>query len=659
MPDSGPVASAPLWRPVAAYAFGIVIAANIDIVLAVVAAGVILAIFPLIRKNSIYMETAKSFLITALFVLAGIGSAYLYERDMPAPLSEDEAIYKCVVTEEPYFKGKTWRCVVDVVQRMDGTKTDDGTKAILYLADTVDFAGFTAGDCFYVNTAFSLPYYNEGYCKYLLRNSICGTGYVSPGNLHYIGHVKGNDINDIAGSYREKIKDWYSAIGFEGDELSVLSALTLGVKTEISDELKEDYSVSGASHVLALSGLHVGLIFLVINLLLYPLSLIPAGKYISWVVMTLLLFAFAVFTGLSPSVIRACFMMSALGFTGIIMRGGTSLNTLFLVALCLLVYNPMYIYNISFLLSFVAVLFILLFRPVVMERIRIKNRALRYIVDLFVISILAQIGVTPIVAYYFGSFSLFGVLSSVIIVPILTVLMYVIVLMLLLSWWSAAVSVLSVIVGYGIGLMNCIVTFFSSLPSSLFTGLQPWTFEIILFYFMAATLIYMVNRVTPLRFRLFLAGVVAFLAVGNLRILDEYGKNEIRLMSDFNGTQCSYQKSFSRYDFNGATDSLIVISSDVWQYGKVAGFGDKVIFKVDTPFYRLPLSDKSYEVDYLWISRGAKGRPSDMDSLFLYKTVILDSSLTPYYYNLYKNIADSLSVPVIDMKKKGRHIIKL
>lgn len=651
MQRAGSIGSAPLWRPVTAYALGIACSANVDIILAVVFTGLTFLISVLLRKVLIYNEMAKSLFLTALFWMAGIGAALLYERTMPSPLPEDEAIYKCRVAESPYFKGKTWRCTVDILERMDSIHTDRGVCALLYMADTVEYSSLKAGDYIYLNAFFSLPHYNDGYKKYLLHNSICGTAYIAPWNIRHIGYMDTGGVMSFADKCRDKVKRWYASIGFTGDELAVLSALTLGVKNDISDDLKEDYSVSGASHVLALSGLHVGLIFLVLNVLLRPLSSMPFGRYISWGLMTLLLLVFAVFTGLSPSVVRACFMMSAFGFTGMIMRGGTSLNTLFLIALCLLVYNPMYIYNVSFLMSFVAVLFILLFQPLIASKIYVKNRIVKYIIDLFVISVIAQIGITPIVASYFGNFSVYGVLSSILIVPLLTVLMYVIIIMLVLFWWPVAVSFLAGLVSKGLALMNGIATFFSSLPAASLSGLEPDFVDIALFYSLAVSVIYYVNKFTPYRLRIMLVTVVAVIAWADYRLYNNIKRKEIVLTSSFSGVTCVYHSSFDKYCFNRMlSDTAFVRNGDMWQYGNYANFGGKSFLLAESPLYGFPVSDKLCEVDYLWLSRGVKGDLQEIEKTYGFKNIILDTSLTPYYYNYYKNYADSMRIPVIDMK---------
>lgn len=104
---------------------------------------------------------------------------------------------------------------------------------------------------------------------------------------------------------REHVVRRYEEWGLDGDVLAVVSALTVGDKSDLTPELKATYSASGASHVLALSGLHIGILAGILTLLLYPLRLFPLGRSLTGVLTVLLLWAFAFLSGLSASVVRA------------------------------------------------------------------------------------------------------------------------------------------------------------------------------------------------------------------------------------------------------------------------------------------------------------------------------------------------------------------
>ena len=158
---------------------------------------------------------------------------------------------------------------------------------------------------------------------------------------------------------RQSMLHRYEHLGFDDDRLAVAIAMTLGDKSRLTNDLREVYSISGASHVLALSGLHIGII--------YALMVLVVGyRRLGWlreVVVILGIWAYAFFTGLSPSVVRAAVMITVYSIVSLANRDRMSLNTLALTAIIMLVWNPLYLYDVGFQMSFMAVLFILLFYP--------------------------------------------------------------------------------------------------------------------------------------------------------------------------------------------------------------------------------------------------------------------------------------------------------
>lgn len=657
---SNPFSSAPLWRPVTAYVVGVVSSAAFTpyLSLVIVAVGVVLAL--LFRRKRILGKITESLLFLALFFAIGMGWAYFRLWSMPAPFSSERTVYECTVVDTPRFKGKTWRCLVDVDGRMDSVAVDNGSRAMLYLYDSLSVAELKAGDRLLVRTSMSLPENNSGYRDYLLRNRICSTGYVPAGEVHFIGNDCDGGLVAFANRCRESVRQWYGEIGFSGDALAVLSALTLGVKDDISDDLREDYSVAGVSHVLALSGLHVGLIFLILNTLFYPLRLLPGGHIVRWGVITVLLFFYAVFTGLSPSVIRACFMMSALGFSQLIGRGKTSLNTLFLIALILLVYDPMYVYNISFLMSFAGVFAILVFYPLLSSKFRVRNTFLRYIIDMLLISSVAQIGVAPIVAWCFGSFSVYGVISSMIIVPLLTVLMYVILLLFVCCWIPQILSFVVVVTGWGLEAMNAVASFFSNLPFASFHGLNPLFVDIVLFYFISVVCLLLLVRVAPLRIRLLLGSAAVWLVLSCIDLYRQRGVERIVFKSAYPVAECRYEKAFDTFAFDSdLSDTTSVSRLGCMQVGRLAYLGGCSIWRIDYPLYYLPVGDANVCFDYLWLCRGVKGSLLDMKDKFTFGNIVIDSSLSDFYEKRFLAEADSLGLGIVNLKRNENHVIDL
>ena len=180
------------------------------------------------------------------------------------------------------------------------------------------YGHFARGDELLVSTRLAPPANNGNpdefdYARYLRRKGYSGTAYVADGHWRKTGHDASRTVSQVALDYRAKVVGLYRSLGFETDELAVLAALTVGDKEELSDDIVETYSVSGASHVLALSGLHIGFLYALLLFVLRPLwRRWRRLKPLLLLLLVLFLVSFAFFTGLSSSVVRSVVMFSLL-----------------------------------------------------------------------------------------------------------------------------------------------------------------------------------------------------------------------------------------------------------------------------------------------------------------------------------------------------------
>ena len=226
----------------------------------------------------------------------------------------------------------------------------------------------------------------------------------------------------------------YHRLGFQGDNLAVLSALTVGDKENLSEDMRETYSIAGASHVLALSGLHIGLLS---TLFLFFFSFLwkrwAAFKPLGFFLVILFLWAFAFLTGLSSSVVRSVIMFSLLVVSRLQSEKLLSLNTLAATAFLMLLYNPLWLFDVGFQLSFVAVVSILLIQPKLYSLLSVRRCIPRYVWGLLTVSVAAQIGTAPLVIFYFSRFSTHFLLTNLWVIPMVTLILYSAVLMLILT----------------------------------------------------------------------------------------------------------------------------------------------------------------------------------------------------------------------------------
>ncbi len=210
--------------------------------------------------------------------------------------------------------------------------------------------------------------------------------------------------------------------GLGGQEYAVVAAMAFGDKSAIAKNTRETYSVSGASHVLALSGLHLSIIYMLLTFIFVRLRWLRTGLFFTIPAIWL----FSLMVGLSPSVTRAATMLTVCAFVALLGRKLISLNTLSLAAIIMLVANPLALWDVGFQLSFTAVLGILLFHDTLMNWLgNPKQIVLAWLVETVAVSLSAQILTAPLVAFYFGRFPTYFLITNLIAIPIVTIILYV------------------------------------------------------------------------------------------------------------------------------------------------------------------------------------------------------------------------------------------
>ena len=288
--------------------------------------------------------------------------------------------------------------------------------------------------------------------------------------------------------WRHELLEHFKRQDMDEDAYSVITAMTLGEKTTLSKELKDTYSQVGASHILALSGLHLMIIYSVITLVLgwhhYRMA--------TQIMVVLTIWAFALLTGLSTSVVRAAFMISVYALLSLGYRERMSVNTLAFVAIVLLAINPMAIYDLGFQLSFLAVLGILLIHPLINNLIapdvQLRHRWLSSAWGLVTVSIAAQIATAPLIAYQFGRFSTWFLLSNFIVIPMAWLLLNIALLSIVFFWWSWALNGLLAILTWLATTMNHALEWVAGLPMSSIEGINLSTVQLYLIYIIVGCL---------------------------------------------------------------------------------------------------------------------------------------------------------------------------
>ncbi|WP_347374237.1 ComEC/Rec2 family competence protein [Aequorivita sp. Q41] len=227
----------------------------------------------------------------------------------------------------------------------------------------------------------------------------------------------------LAQNFRATIVEKLRQTKLKTEERAIVQALILGEKKDIDKTLYTAYAAAGAVHILAVSGLHVGILYLILAFILKPLARIKYGLIVSSISIITLLWGFAMLSGLSPSVTRAVTMFSFFAAAKLFNRETNAINTLFLSFLTLLIINPLWLFQIGFQLSYLAVFFIVWLQPIFYKIGYSKHWLIRKVWSIVTVTLCAQIGVLPLSLYYFHQFPGLFLITNIVVLPFLTILM--------------------------------------------------------------------------------------------------------------------------------------------------------------------------------------------------------------------------------------------
>lgn len=310
------------------------------------------------------------------------------------------------------------------------------------------------------------------YASYLHRNGISATGYASRWTLSSAS-LPDNSMIHSAGQLRERLLALYRQYGFhQAADYGLLAALTLGSKQDLTPEVRQLYADAGVAHILAVSGLHTGIIYLLAHLLLsliFPYRLQrtkQAGALAAvWI--------FAFLSGLQAPVLRAAIGFSALTLANLLSARTHPLNTLAAIALLLLTFRPLWLFDLSFQLSFSAVAGILLWAGPFMRLCPSEHPALRYLWNTTAVTLSAQLAILPLTLYHFGSFPTYFLLTNPLFIPLATLIVGTAALLLLsAAWLPQPATFIATLLRYELQTMESLASWFTSLPGATLTELH-------------------------------------------------------------------------------------------------------------------------------------------------------------------------------------------
>ncbi len=418
----------PFLRLAFSLAIGIILGAQIQfpwiiaviLLLATLLLMVFLNRFYTFRYSSVFGISVVSF-----FIILGMLVFKVYNKQ---PRFYNHATFHATVLEAPEEKPASFKTVLHI---FNGLKNDSvftaNEKVLVYFEKNENVKALRPGDNIIFNKSPE-KVENRGnpfefdYKKYLERKKIFRQLYLPANQWKSVNSKAKFSFTILAEQIREKLLNIYRSQHLGEEQFEILSALTLGYKRGLDPEIKTVFSSSGAMHVLAVSGLHVGIIYGVLLFILGFLKRRKAGRLLFVLLTLFCLWTYAFITGLSPSVERAATMFSLLVIGENLKRRINVYNSLAASAMLLLLLNPNNLFEVGFQLSYAAVFGIVFLQPRLAKTITIKTKVGQFFWILLTVSIAAQLATLPITLYYFNQFPTYFWLANLLVIPAVSIL---------------------------------------------------------------------------------------------------------------------------------------------------------------------------------------------------------------------------------------------
>jgi competence protein ComEC len=526
------------------------------------------------------------------------------------------------------------------------------------------------------------------YKKYLSYQGIYHRTFISSSKWKLTKRAQGFNIYRLGTSLQEKFINLFKIHKPNPKELSVASALVLGSTNDIDPELISAYKTTGTFHILSVSGMHVGVIYLVLSALLTGLKRKTVTRIIRGLILFTLVWFYALITGLSPAVLRAAVMMSFIIVGECFEREPNTINSLTASAFILLIIDPFLLMNIGFQLSYISVVGIVLIHPLINDKWKPKYKIVQLIWGLTTVSIAAQLAASPISILHFHQFPNYFILSNYFAIPLSSFAIYAGMLTLMTSpfiWISHHMAILF----FGsVTLLNNCIQFFDKLPYASITNIQISVLETIVICFLIA-LIYLIIIKKEMKVTFF-AALLCFLFIGTSFLIDNqkykkqhtitiYSIRNSTIIDYFSGQSCLSFQSFNplsedksnAYQINENRiacginqirnnslyrETIKNVSMGLWKSGSCYMFEQKRLIVQNGNPVRTNFKDFPIATDYLLLT----GNPyPDLDVLlshYRFKQLILDASNTPNNALKWKKLCNDYRIPCHYTASDGAYI---
>lgn len=492
--------------------------------------------------------------------------------------------------------------------------------------------------------------YEFDYKSYLSHKGITQQAYLYPGQWKKLRSTNNHSLMAYALQLRQQSTDLIFKHLPDSSYAALVNSMLLGDRSQLTDETTKTFSITGAMHVLAISGLHVGILYAILQFLLLKMSFFKRRKGLYVLTVILLLWMYALLTGLSPSVLRATVMISFLIVGNKLMPNKAQpLNSLAASALFLLLIDPSLIYHVGFWLSYTAVTGILLIYQPLYKAIYIPNKILNWFWQLTAVSIAAQLATLPITIYVFHQLPVYSLLTNFVVIPATTVILGLGSGLLLVSWIPYVSLVVAKLLYWVVLATVYLVEQIAQLPGASIRGIYLNPIELLLWVILIASIAWLVNTSKARALQSILLVTLALLVIDTYNDHQQNKQHKMTVYSVHGGTAIDLftgHRVFSYLDSNAVVDTIAIerkIMPNRWANGVreqmplnvTTGSGCKYFYwqglrvAVLGKSHRRNIPQYPLQVDRLILTDNTSTDIEYLTQCFTVNTVIFDRSNSP------------------------------
>lgn len=613
-------------------------------------AGVVVMIFSFLVKREKQFSLRWLYgLGLNIFIIGLVSMIFSYhDKQSTYSFSDDEDYYVGYIMDIPSEKPRSVACNIRL-------KYPNDKKVIVYLQKDSITCLLAPGDEIIFRSKLQ-SFKNFGnpddfdYERFMKIKGYSGTTYLSSSNWQETGKSV-NNISTVSQKVRAKIISYYESFGLDSDTFAFITALTIGYKNFLTDELQESFRKSGTSHILAVSGLHVGIVFIIFYTIFSFLGKRGKMFQIRQLLIILALWFYAFITGFSPSVLRAVIMLTVYCTGSLIQRKGFTYNTVAIAAFIILITFPYSLFDISFQMSFIAVLSILFFQPILDKFILPKNKVTKYIRNLFTVSLAAQLGIFPVVLYYFGTFPTYFFIANMLIVPLIGIIIYSVISVVVFKLLAlSGLKIFSIIFVLFRWILNALVTvvfkissIVENLPFAQVSDFYITTIQLFLVIALILSLtLFLVNKQSKYLI-LTLLSLIFLLTTDTFSLLNEQ-PTQLVVYNKTGESEIGLFHKGKRY------------SLDIPDNG-IVPYQNAVIIHLSDNDYNIIIEDEYFPVDILILGNDKTFSISHLKTIFRPSIVVIENTISPFYRNRLIEECNNLNIKYHDVSQEGAFII--